>query len=80
MTEACTQGVDTGFVTLGYTKVAVLGVVQGITELLTILSPEHIAFIASDIPPKSSIAMPACFSNFESNTPVNPAASAALSA
>lgn len=28
MTEACTQGVDTGFVTLGYTKVAVLGVVH----------------------------------------------------
>ena len=36
MTEACTNGVDTGFVALGYSKVALLGVVQGITELLPI--------------------------------------------
>jgi len=28
MAEVCTQGVDTGFVALGYAKVAVLGVVQ----------------------------------------------------
>ena len=28
----CTQGLDTGFVELGYAKVAFLGVVQGITE------------------------------------------------
>ena len=31
MTEACIQGVDTGFMALGYAKVAVLGVAQGIT-------------------------------------------------
>jgi hypothetical protein len=38
MVEICTAGVDTGFVALGYTNVAVLGVVQGITELLPISS------------------------------------------
>jgi hypothetical protein len=29
MVEVCTRGVDTGFVALGYAKVALLGVVQG---------------------------------------------------
>lgn len=45
MTGACTQGVDTGFVALGYTKVALLGVLQGITELLPISSTAHMRIV-----------------------------------
>ena len=45
MANACTQGIDTGFVALGYGKVAFLGVIQGITELLPISSTAHMRII-----------------------------------
>jgi undecaprenyl-diphosphatase len=45
MAEACTSGIDTGFVALGYAKVAMLGVVQGITELMPISSTAHMRIV-----------------------------------
>jgi hypothetical protein len=46
MTGTCGQGLDTGFVALGYGKVAALGVVQGITELMPVSSSAHITAVA----------------------------------
>jgi undecaprenyl-diphosphatase len=45
MADACTQGIDTGFVALGYSKVAILGIVQGITELMPISSTAHMRLV-----------------------------------
>ncbi len=42
---ACTHGVDTGFVALGFVKVAALGVLQGITELMPISSTAHMRVV-----------------------------------
>jgi len=45
MVDVCTHGVDTGFAALGYAKVAALGVLQGITELLPISSTAHMRLV-----------------------------------
>jgi undecaprenyl-diphosphatase len=45
MADSCTHGIDTDFVALGYAKVAWLGVLQGITELLPISSTAHMRLV-----------------------------------
>lgn len=45
MADVCTQGIDTGFLALGYAKVALLGIVQGISELLPISSTAHMRLV-----------------------------------
>lgn len=45
MTSTCVAGVNTNFANLTYAKVAVLGVVQGISELLPISSTAHMRIV-----------------------------------
>lgn len=45
MADYCRGGVDTSFAALGYAKVAFLGVIQGVTELMPISSTAHMRVV-----------------------------------
>jgi undecaprenyl-diphosphatase len=45
MAESCASGIDTGFATLDVVQAAILGGVQGITELLPISSTAHMRLV-----------------------------------
>jgi len=45
LTTSCTKGLDIGFASLDYLQIGILGVVQGITELLPISSTAHMRVI-----------------------------------
>src|ERR1035437_2837714 len=45
LANACSAGLDIGFASLGYVQVGILGVIQGITELLPISSTAHMRIV-----------------------------------
>lgn len=45
MSNICSNGLDIGFASLGYLQIGILGVIQGITELLPISSTAHMRIV-----------------------------------
>lgn len=45
MANVCSTGLDIGFASLGYLQIGVLGIIQGITELLPISSTAHMRIV-----------------------------------
>ncbi len=45
MTNVCTSGLDVGFASLDYLQIGILGIIQGITELLPVSSTAHMRIV-----------------------------------
>eukprot|EP01133_Synstelium_polycarpum_P010414 gene10414-12131_t len=45
LTNVCTSGLDVGFASLDYLQIGILGIIQGITELLPVSSTAHMRIV-----------------------------------
>jgi hypothetical protein len=48
VSNVCSAGLDVGFASLDYLQIFILGVIQGITELLPVSSTAHMRFYDQD--------------------------------
>ena len=62
MSNVCSAGLDVGFASLDYLQIFILGVIQGITELLPVSSTAHMRVVPALLglqDPGSALLLPA---------------------